>query len=83
MPEGKHLNGFGGLADRIVKIVVDSVEVDPAGLNGIRRVGHLANSWLPSNKVEGARGHRPVGPRRHVGCRATNRLLRGSDEQLS
>ena len=48
MPEGKHLNGFGAFVDRIVKIVVDSLEIDPAGLNGIRRVGHLANSWLPA-----------------------------------
>ena len=53
MPKGKHLDGFGTIVDRIVKIVMDAVEIDSAGLNGIRRVGHFPNSWLPSNEVEG------------------------------
>ncbi len=82
MPKGKHLDGFGTIVDRIVKIVLDAVEIDSAGLNGIRRVGHFPNSWLPSNEVEGTlEVHRPVRPRHHVGCRATNQLLDGSDEQ--
>ena len=54
MPEGKHLNGFGTIVDRIVKKLVHSVEIDPSGVNGIRRIGHFSNPWLTSNEVEGA-----------------------------